>query len=468
MTLRPASLALRLTAFLGIATTLVFLVFGWIIQVSIERHFAEEDADELRVVAQAIQRAIPEIPSGLGAGPLERELASAVAGHHGVYYAVANASGRQLFATPGPDLAAIAGSVAPAPYIDAGSLHVWREDGKTFRGAVVRRTAVAAGSAGPFTLVVATSMDSRLRFLARFRSVLWMATLVASVISIFAAWLAVHQGHAPLRSISRTIRGVTSDQLHVRLAPEQVPIELAELVSSFNDMLERIEEGFRRLSNFSADIAHELRTPVTNLTTQAQVALSAARSETEYREILYSSLEEYERMAAMIGDMLFLAQSDHGQLELENSETDLAAEVRNLFDYFEAWAEEREVTLILEGDAPVVRGDRAMLRRALSNLLSNAIRYAPAGTSVTVTLTADGRSTGIRVPNAGDAIPPEHLPRLFDRFYRVDPSRQRKGDGAGLGLAIVKSIVDAHGGHVSAISAHGTTSFQILLPGLET
>ncbi|WP_147075008.1 ATP-binding protein, partial [Sulfuriferula plumbiphila] len=192
------------------------------------------------------------------------------------------------------------------------------------------------------------------------------------------------------------------------------------------------------------------------------------RSIDEYREILYSNLEEYERMAQMIGDMLFLAQADNGLLKPSLANVDLAAEVRTLFDYFEAWAEERGVALALKGAPANVPGDRLMLRRALSNLLSNAIRHTPSDQAVQVRLETCTDGTRVVVDNPGKEIPPQHLPRLFDRFYRVDSSRYRQGDGAGLGLAIVKAIVDAHGGTVTAISTNGRTQFQITLPNTAT
>ena len=195
------------------------------------------------------------------------------------------------------------------------------------------------------------------------------------------------------------------------------------------------------------------------------MALSQARSLEQYREILYSNLEEYERMAKMVGDMLFLAQADNNQLKPELVSVNLVTEVQALFDYFEAWAEERSVSLIRKGPALCVQGDRLMIRRALSNLLSNAIRYTPSGQAVTVCLVVNSNDTiVIRVENPGLTIDPEHLPRLFDRFYRADPSRQRKGDGAGLGLAIVKSIIDTHGGTITAKDEDGQMVFEIALP----
>ena len=195
------------------------------------------------------------------------------------------------------------------------------------------------------------------------------------------------------------------------------------------------------------------------------MALSSARDNNEYKEVLYSSLEEYERMAQMVGDMLYLAQADNGLLAPGRERVNLGDETRGLFDYFEAWAEERGVSLTLAGSA-TVPGDRLMLRRALSNLLSNAVRHTPPGQAVRVSLAMHGSQAVVAVENPGPEIPAEHLPRLFDRFYRIDPSRQRKGDGAGLGLAIVKSIVDAHGGSIKAESANQLTRFQFTLPAL--
>ena len=287
---------------------------------------------------------------------------------------------------------------------------------------------------------------------------------VAGLLAVLASWLAVYRGHAPLRTMSDRIRGISVDRLHLRLDPQSVPRELFGLASSFNAMLERIEQDFQRLSHFSADIAHELRTPITNLTTQTQVLLSQSRDVDDYREVLYSNLEEYERMGKMIGDMLYLAQTDNHLIKPELAEVDLVAEVDLLFDYFEAWAEERQIQLKREGQLLGVRGDRGMLRRAISNLLSNAIRYTHLGGEITVTQRQNHDAVSITVSNSGETIAAEHLPHLFDRFYRADPSRHRNGDGAGLGLSIVKAIVEAHGGMISVQSSGGRTAFEIRLP----
>ncbi|OGA94641.1 MAG: two-component sensor histidine kinase [Burkholderiales bacterium RIFCSPHIGHO2_12_FULL_61_11] len=461
---RPASLAFRVTAFVGIATTLVFFAFGWIVVRSLEQHFAQQDAEEFRVVLESIQKTLRDQPAGTDDAVLDRLLASSVVGHQEVFFRVTDAAGKTLYASDGPDLARLAVAVEAVPRIDPEFLQVWQEGETPYRGAVLRVEVKRISGPESYTVVVATNIDFHLRYIKNFERTLWLMTLVVCLIALAGAWLAVKQGHAPIRRISAKIRGITSERLHVRLRPEAVPIELAELVASFNSMLGQIEDGFRRLSNFSADIAHELRTPVTNLTTQTQVALSRPRGVDEYREILYSNLEEFDRMSKMVDDMLFLAQTENDLRRLTLADVDLAGEVKGLFEFFEAWAEDRGVSLLLRGDPIVVPGDRLMLRRALSNLISNAVRYTPSGQGVVVTLAQNADGVELEVENPGPEIPAELMPKLFDRFYRVDPSRQRKGEGAGLGLAIVKSIVEAHGGSISVKSASGRTRFCITLP----
>ncbi|MPV70475.1 Cu(+)/Ag(+) sensor histidine kinase [Burkholderia sp. BE17] len=461
---RPASLALRVTALVGIATTLVFLVFSSLIVRALEHHFAEQDAGELRAVADAVVKPLRDASTNADDGLLRRRLAGAVTGHHGVFYYVADAAGTKVHAGEGPELSSLVASRSPAGAINVRELTSWQERGKSYRGAVLRVDGGAGRNTGPYTVAVAMDIDFHLSFLEDFKRMLWLATCVVLCIALLVAWLAVQWGHRPIRKVNAQIRAIRSSQLNVRLNPRDVPLELEELVASFNDMLGRIEDGFAQLANFSADIAHELRTPVTNLTTQTEVALGQSRSADEYREVLYSNLEEFGRMVRMIEDMLFLAQTENDPHNLHRVEMDLGDMIKGLFDYFEAFAEDRNVTLRLQGRIEPIKADREMLRRALTNLLSNAIRHTPRDAAVTVRLSQDQGCTTVSVENPGSKIADEDLPRLFDRFYRVDPSRQRKSEGVGLGLAIVKSIVEAHGGEARVASDDAMTRFDILLP----
>ncbi len=460
---RPLSLTLRLSLLFGIAAAVVFFAFGWIIMRSIEHHFETEDVRELQAMAQAVQQALAATRPERDLAFLERRFEDILVGHQGASLYVAGEDGQTVFTSLGPDLAALVHGSAEGA--DDGPVRRWYDGIHTYRALIGRMDQDSVGNGRYYSVAVAVPIDHHLRFLDDFRRVLWL--MIASSIAIMGilGWIAVRQGHAPLRSVVARIRRISANELTTRLAPEEVPVELRDLAASFNEMLERMEEAFLRLSNFSADIAHELRTPVTNLMTQTQVALSHARTVDEYREILYSNMEEYEHMAQMIGDMLFLAQADNGLCRPNVSRVNLAEEVQALFDYYEAWAEEHGVTLAMEGNAQVT-GDRLMLRRALSNLLSNAIRHTPAGETVQVQLeSSDSGATSIVIENPGPDIPPEHIERLFDRFYRIDPSRRRSEDGAGLGLAIVKSIVEAHHGKITVNSAERRTRFQVMLPG---
>jgi len=277
-------------------------------------------------------------------------------------------------------------------------------------------------------------------------------------------WVAVRRGLAPLQSIRAEADAITARRLNARLPVDAVPAELADLARTLNDMLARLETSFQRLSDFSSDLAHELRTPVSNLMTETQVTLGKARTTEQYREVLASNAEELERLSRMISDMLFLAKADNDLMVPHQESVDLQVEVRSLFDYYEALAEDAGVRMSCIGSG-AVQGDRLMIRRAISNLLSNAIRHTPENGEIQVSLHAD--SSGelcLAVENTGDTIPEEHLPRLFDRFYRVDASRQRSTEGAGLGLAITHSIVRAHGGTASVRSSAGKTIFELRFP----
>ncbi len=199
--------------------------------------------------------------------------------------------------------------------------------------------------------------------------------------------------------------------------------------------------------------------------TQTQVVLSKARTADDYRTILESNVEEFERMARMISDMLLLAKAENGLVVPHRETLKLADELVALFDYYDAVAEEKGLQLTRQGDAEV-QADRLMLRRALGNLLSNAVRHSAPRTTIRVMVSAAPDEVSIAIENQGDTIAQEHLERLFDRFFRVDPSRQRASEGTGLGLAITKSIVVAHGGTISVKSAGGTTTFTVRLPRL--
>jgi two-component system, OmpR family, heavy metal sensor histidine kinase CusS len=297
-------------------------------------------------------------------------------------------------------------------------------------------------------VAVAIDIAHHEHFMHSFRRTLWLFVSIAALVVGLLGWVAVRRGLAPLQAMRKGAAGVTASRLDYRLTLETIPLELAELAQTLNEMLARLENSFHRLQDFSSDLAHELRTPISNLMTQTQVALTRPRSADEYRDVLTSNAEEYERLARMIGDMLFLAQADNGLIVPNKQPVDLLEQMREVFDFFDALAEEKLLQLTLTGKGQVT-GDKLMLRRALANLLSNAIRHTPPEGRIVVEIESTPNGTILRIKNTGETIPVEHLERIFDRFYRADPSRHRSGEGAGLGLAITRSIIRAHGGEIT-------------------
>ncbi len=457
--MRVLSLTARLSLRFALAAALVLLGLGWVAARSVEQHFLEMDQQEIEGKLALVSNLLAKVKTPAALDQLPRHLDEALVGHHGLAVQVLAPDGKAWFTSAGTHVPATEYTDAA---VDGRHWVEWKERGRVFRGLAAGARSGLPG-APTYTVTIALDISHHARFMAGFRRSLVLAITLAALAAAALGWVATRAGLAPLRRVTALAASLDANRLDARLPDARVPAEIETLVQAFNAMLARLEDSFRRLSEFSGDIAHELRTPIGNLMVQTQVALAEPRDLEQYREVLYSSLEEYERMAQMVADMLFLAQADNGQLRPSTAPVDLAAEVRALFDYLDAWAEEQGVGLVLEGNATPVPGDRLMLRRALSNLLTNAIWHTAPGGAVQVRLWDDAEAAQLTVENPGAPIPPEHLPRLFDRFYRLDPARRRAGDGVGLGLAIVKSIVDAHGGRVYVHSEANATRFSLTL-----
>ena len=301
------------------------------------------------------------------------------------------------------------------------------------------------------------------KFLAAFERELLLIGSGGLLCMALFGWVAIRRGLRPVQKMAVVAESISAQRLHNRLAIETIPIELESLARAFNAMLDRLSDSLERLSAFSSDLAHELRTPVNNLMTQTQVLLSKPRENDDYREVLYSNLEEFERLARMISDMLFLAKADNGLIIPHRETVQLASEITAVLDFYEALAADKSLTLNTSGQA-LVMGDALMLRRVISNLVSNAVRHAYPETVIHVAVSTQGNEACLTVQNVGDTIPEQHLPHLFERFYQADGARQRTEEGVGLGLAITRSIVLAHQGKIEVSSQHGVTQFTITLP----
>lgn len=462
----PSSLSLttRLTLLFAAGSCVVLLALGWLISGSIERHFEELDREALQAKLMEAHHALARSVGTSDLSHLPHLLSDAASGHHNLIMQITGPDGRVLLASPGGEFGSVQTPLG-APQ-DGAQLLEWSAQGHNYRGLV---TDMPAAIPGATSLRVAVALDIAHHqvFMDTLMRTLWLFVAGAALATGLLGWFAASRGLAPLKAMRSRAAGVTAHSLDQRLPTDAVPAELAELATTLNEMLARLEEAFRRLSDFSSDIAHELRTPVSNLMTQTQVSLSRPRDADSYRSILESNAEELERLARMISDMLFLAKADNAlaasQLMARSETVDLAREVQELFEFYEALADEKGIHLERQGAAHV-QGDRLMLRRALSNLLSNALRYTPAGQCVRVDMAQEHGQIVLTVENPGEPIAAEHLARLFERFYRADPSRQSaSGEGTGLGLAITQAIVAAHGGQIAATSESGNTRFTIRL-----
>lgn len=324
------------------------------------------------------------------------------------------------------------------------------------------------GRAGDTQMVVQVALDisKEQRLVWNFGKWLAWVILLGLGLSAAAGVVVAGMGMRPLAEITAAAQRIGPTQLHERIGSPHWPQELTALAEAFDGMLDRLEDSFARLSQFSADMAHELRTPINNLMGEAEVCLSKTRTTEEYQRVLASSLEECSRLSRLIDNMLFLARAENAETELKRSALDVRREIEAVREFYDVVAEEQGVEVTCTGDGQL-NADPLLFRQALGNLLSNALHYTPRGGKVLVSVACpNGRWIDIGVTDTGAGIDPEHLPRIFDRFYRADRSRSQHPQGLGLGLAIVKSILALHGGTVAIKSTAGAgTTVVLRFPG---
>lgn len=292
--------------------------------------------------------------------------------------------------------------------------------------------------------------------LKAYRERLYFVLFVSLFLSLLVGWRIAIRGLKPVRRIAEQAGRIRSSNLHERIDTTSLPIELSQLAGTFNGMLNRLEESFGRLSRFSADLAHELRTPVNNMSGEIEVALGRSRSLDYYQDTLGSCLEECERISKIIDSLLFLARCENPKSSLVTEKINLKLELQAVLEFYEVSAVEAGIATHLEVAPEIeLHVERTLFQRAVGNLLSNAIKQTPAQGKINVIVTGTKGEIAIKIEDSGNGISSEHLPHVFERFYRVDASRSKASGGAGLGLAIVKSIAILHGGKVEMESALG-------------
>ncbi|WP_075792182.1 heavy metal sensor histidine kinase [Massilia putida] len=454
MTTRPVSIALRLGLLFAAIAAAVFVAVGAYLYETLAHQMGRRDDADLLNKAVLLREL-------LQAQPVPRRIDAVLAraiGQDGVTLQVRAADGTVL---AGP---AAVPQGAPVPLgRDPGLADIAARDDA---GGSKRIVAVLAGDAGsPLRVTLVRTRSDRLAILRRYALDLLGALAAGTLAAAALGFAAVKRGLRPLYGVIARADAIHAQRLAVRMPAADLPAELRALAVAFNAMLDRLEEGVQRLSGFAADLAHDLRTPVNALMMQTQVALARTRTADEYEALLASNLEEYERLSRMIENTLFLARADNAQLALRGDALDVRAELEHIREYFEMLAEDKGIRLGLDDVAArQVYADPVLLRRAVSNLVSNAIAHTPPGGVVSLGARSDSQWVTLSVRNSGDGIAPEHLERVFERYYRADAARGA-GSSVGLGLSIVRAIMRLHGGTAEVDSRSGDhTVFSLRFP----
>jgi two-component system, OmpR family, heavy metal sensor histidine kinase CusS len=424
---------------------------------TLSRQLDDRLAADLEGRAQLLAHILAEVPAA-DAIPSNPRFGELFFGHDDLHLALAAANGGDLIAGFSETAVQSVEALRHAAIGPKGLSHWHSGTGERFSG-IQGVTTLRDGSKIDFYLSVDRHRDAAL-LAGTLESTLLSLPLLLLIVG-GGAGLIARTGLAPLRRFNQLAASVDARTLDQRVSMAGLPGELADLATAFNAMLARIDGGYRQLEEFAGDLAHEMRTPVATLLGRTQVALSKARSAAELREVLEGNVEELDRLTSLIGDMLFIARAEHQVNALDAQVVDLSREAQRLAEFMALGADDKGLRIVVDGVAPAILADRSMVQRAITNLLSNAVRHATERSTIEVEVAAKDGGATLAVTNAGEGIPPGKMERIFDRFYRLDRARSRGDGGTGLGLAIVRSIATLHGGRVTAQSANGRTTFTL-------
>ena len=476
-----SSLAAKLTLWYVVSTAVLLALSAALLYGGLRRSTALEDDRFLGHLLSVVRELLREHAEDSAEVKWEIESEWAARDLTRVYVRLLDTQGRVTAQTPGMDEQLAAGAFPPPPanLLEAGFIE--GRDAKSPRGRPFRVISAAAKTREGHDRIVQIALDETMERaqLARYLRGAWLVLALGVALSAVLGYVLARKSIQPVRQITDAARRVRSTTLHERLDVTGLPAELSSLAATFNEMLDRLQDAFARLSQFSADIAHELRTPVNNLRGEAEVALSKARSPQEYRAALESSLEESERLARMIEALLFLARAEDPRTQVRRERVDVRRELERAREFYEPAAAEKRVAIVVAdsdtsggGDAIEAWVDRTLLQRALYNLIDNALAHTSGdGAEIALSAARENGVVAVTVADTGCGIAPEHLPRVFDRFYRCDRSRTAttatgNTAGAGLGLSIVQSIARLHGGGATITSRAGRgTRVTLSFPG---
>jgi two-component system heavy metal sensor histidine kinase CusS len=462
------SIALRMTIWYALSTfALIFVTTGLLYWVLVGTLYDEDFRDMADSLNNGRMLMGTSVPSGSRQAPDIRP-PWAMPHQPEIYLRLLDRNARILVETRGMTDELLPPSktdLAKIPVPDGRKQEIVSRTGKPFLALTVRVTGRSPTEPAQF-LQVALDREHDRYLLARYRERLWWILGVSLVLSSLVGYLIARSGMRPIERIGQTAERIRSTTLHERINPAGLPAELSGLAGTFNSMLDRLQESFQRISQFSDDVAHELRTPVNNLRGEIEVALSKSRTGEDYRDTLGSCLEECTRISRLIQSLLFLARTESTSEPLQGEHIDVGKELATVLEFYEAAAAEAGVILrALASDGLSAQVDRTLFQQAIGNLVSNAITHTKSGGSVEIAARADNGLLIVTVTDSGSGIAAEHLPHVFDRFYRADPARTNSGQNVGLGLAVVKGIVGRHGGHVEIDSEIGRgTQVRLILP----
>ncbi len=317
-----------------------------------------------------------------------------------------------------------------------------------------------------YVVQVATYLHRTDKIVGNFRTNLSIAFLMSVLFGAVGGWYLARKTLNPVQKIAESTQRITATNLSQRLPLQGTDDELDQLAATINDMLDRLEDSFRKLAQFTADAAHELRTPIAALRGETEVLLAKERSSADYREALGNNLERLDYITRLVNDLLLLSQADEGEKTLNRKSVPLTILVRDIGEAFQAVAQQKGIALSLRASDEVpVSGDDTRLRQLFSNLIDNAIKYTPQGGKITVSLVPDKNTVTVSIRDTGIGIPKKDIPFVFDRFYRVGKSRSRENGGTGLGLSISQWIARAHQGSIAIASQLGRgTTVTVTLP----
>lgn len=464
----PLSITARLALLFSAIAVAIFVALGAYLYQTLARQMAHRDDAELVAKVGQLRHVLAGLASPQAVARQPPALLDAMFGQDDFVLRVSGPDGAPLLRTspssaPSPAPLPDGASVPAARQASVADVRDWRPAGGG-SGRVVSAV-VLVGAGVPLQVVLARVGSDRLKVLRRYSADLLFALCLGALLATALGFAVARYSMRQLRSLVARANDINTHRLDTRLSLQDAPVELRELGLAFNAMLDRLEDGVQRLSGFAADLAHDLRTPLNTLMIATQVALAHPRSAEQYQLLLVSNAEEYERLGRMIDNTLFLARVDNAQLALQKVKLDLGAELRRIHDYFEMLADDAGVRLSVDATGVMLDVDPVLLQRAVGNLMSNALAHTPPGGVITLSARHGATSVELAVGNSGAGIALEHLPHIFERYYRADAARGAAAHSAGLGLAIVRAIMALHGGTVLAASTPGaSTTFTLLFP----